>query len=517
MMANNAIEMRKIRELLRLKFEQNQSARKSAIILKIGKTAASQYVAGFKSSGLDIQSISQMSDSDLLKAINIKKETTNTKYQELSSQFSYFEKELKRVGVTLQLLWQEYSQSHADCYGYSQFCHHYFHWRKDQKVSMHMEHKAGDKMFVDFTGKKLSTVNAETGEITEYEVFVSILGASQYAYIEAVLSQTKTDWIMCNEHALRFYGGVPAAIVPDCLKSAVTHPDKYEPQINESFHDFSAHYHTSIVPARALHPKDKSLVENYVRNAYTQIFAPLRNITFFSLAELNNALWEQLDIFNNKNFQGKEYSRKLLFKEIEQEQLQELPLQLYDFKTFNNSKVQYNHHVYLKEDKHYYSVPFLYTGKKVLITSTSTLVEIYFNNSRIATHQRNRHQYGYTTKQEHRPLNHQYISDWNPTRFKSWGHSISTEVEEVIANILDRPEHPEQAYRTCMGLLNLEKKHERDNFIKACKKALVVKCVTYKFIKNILTTKAFNLSVDEELSLFSLPKHDNIRGKSMYN
>lgn len=233
--------MREVRELLRLRFEQNKSAREAAKILGIGKTAASQYVSGFKSSGLDFSKVASMSDSDLLNAINAKKESENQRFQELSKLFTYFEKELKRTGVTLQLLWKEYTPTHIDYYGYSQFCHHYYHWRKETKVRMRMEHKAGYKMFVDFTGKKLHVIDPKTGEIREYEVFVSALGSIQLSYIEAVASQTKADWIAVNQSALRFYGGVPAAIVPDCLKSAVIKAHKYEPKVNETYNDFAKH------------------------------------------------------------------------------------------------------------------------------------------------------------------------------------------------------------------------------------------------------------------------------------
>jgi transposase len=516
-MGNKRIEMRKVRELLRLKFGQNISARQAAKIIGIGKTAASQYVSGFKASGLDISTVKNLSDSELMNAINSKKEFENIRYKELSRLFHYFEKELKRTGVTLQLLWNEYTETRSDYYGYSQFCHHYYLWRKEKKVSMRMEHKAGDKMFVDFTGKKLQTVDPGTGEITEFEVFVSVLGASQLSYIEAVPSQTKADWVMANENAIRFYGGVPAAIVPDCLKSAVIKANKYEPQLNQTFNDFADHYQTVILPARALHPQDKSLAENFVRNAYTQIYAPLRNHVFFSVEELNTALWGQLDIYNRKNFQGKDHSRQQMFDEIEVSQLKPMPVDYYELKTFKGCRVQYNHHVFLKEDKHYYSAPFQLTGKNVHVVYTARTVEIYFNNGRVASHMRNRQPYGYTTKEEHHPPTHKYISEWSPQRFIKWGRKISPEVEQVITKILDSRKHPEQAYKSCMGLLSLAKKYDHTDYIKACKKALQLNCTNYKFIKNTLTTKAFNLTDQQELELFKIPDHKNIRGKEMYN
>lgn len=516
-MANKRIEMRKVRELLRLKFEQNISARQAAKIIGIGKTAASQYVSGFKASGLDMSTIKGLSDSELMNAINSRKEFENIRYKELSGLFHYFEKELKRTGVTLQLLWNEYTESRSDYYGYSQFCHHYYLWRKEKKVSMRMEHKAGDKMFVDFTGKKLQTVNPDTGEITEFEVFVAVLGASQLSYIEAVPSQTKADWVMVNENAIRFYGGVPAAIVPDCLKSAVIKADKYEPQLNQTFNDFANHYQTVILPARALHPQDKSLAENFVRNAYTQIYAPLRNHVFFSVEELNTALWGQLDIYNRKNFQGKDHSRQQMFEEIEVSQLKPVPVSYYELKAFKECRVQYNHHIFLKDDKHYYSAPFQLTGKYVLVVYTARTVEVFFNNKRVASHMRDCQPYGYTTKAEHRPPTHKYVSEWSPQRFIKWGRKISPEVEQVITKILDSRKHPEQAYKSCMGLLSLAKKYDPNDYIKACKKALQLNRTSYKFIKNTLTTKAFNLTDQQELELFKIPDHKNIRGKEMYN
>jgi len=509
--------MRKVRELFKLYYEDNFSIRQASKVVGMSKTSASEYIAGFKSCNLDYNTIKRLSDSELLQNINQKKQSKNIRYNDLREQFCYFEKELKRDGVTLFLLWQEYKDTRKDFYGYSQFCHHFYHWRKEQKVSMHIEHKSGDKLYVDFTGKKLCVTDPNTGEITEYEVFVSVLGASQLSYIEAVPSQKKDDWIFVNQNALHFYGGVPAAIVPDCLKSAVIKSDKYEPEINQTYKDFAEHYDTVILPARALHPKDKSLAENFVRNAYRQIFAPLRNQIFFTLEELNEALWKQLDIYNNGKFQKRDYSRQQLFDEVEKSELKQLPKNNYEVKHFTSSRVQYNHHIYLNTDKHYYSVPFQFTGKKVLVNYTSRVVEVYFNNERIAIHKRNLNPYGYTTDNNHRPKNHQYKAKWTSERFISWAKNIAPEVESMIKKIIDNRAHPEQAYKTCMGLLNLHERSNSEEYIKSCKKALTLNCLTYKFIKNTLESKTFNLDTEQELGLFQLPEHENIRGKEQYN
>jgi len=511
------IIMRKVRELLRLKFEQNLSNRQAAKAVGIGKTAASEYIAGFIKSGLTLEQVMSLSDPNFLAALNIHRRQDNQRYKELFKLFAYMEKELKRTGVTLRLLWQEYCEGHPNGYGYSQYCHHFYQWRKAQKVSMHIEHKAGDKLYVDFAGKKLPVIDPQTGEITEYEIFVAVLGCSQLAYIEAVPSQQKADWAYVNENVLRFLGGVTRAIVPDCLKSAVNKSDKYEPEINETYQDFARHFNTVILPARALHPKDKALAENFVRNAYQSIYAPLRNQVFYSLEELNKALWEQLGKFNKRLFQGRKTSRWQLFNELDKNQLKPLPVESYELKEFSKLTVQYNHHVFIKADKHYYSVPFQLTGKKVLVSCSYRSVEIFYNNQRVAIHQRSKTPYNYSTKDEHRPKNHQYITKWSPARFINWAKSISPEVEIVIKNVLDSRPHPEQAYKSCMGILNLHKKYGVEDLIKACKKALEINCNTYKFIKNTLENKTFNISQEEELNQLQIPFHENIRGKEFYN
>jgi len=514
-MANQRTDMRKVRELLRLKFEQNLSNRQASLSIGIGKTAGSEYIAGFRRSGLSMDDLGNLTDDELILALSPHHEEENERYQYLSTRFGRYENELKRTGVTLQLLWQEY-RAQTECgFGYSQFCHHFRQWQKSSKVSMPISHKAGDKMYVDFTGNKVGIVDPTTGALTECEVFVAVLGASQYAYIEAVPSQKVADWIAVNENALHYFGGVPRAIVPDCLKSAVIKSDKYEPVLNDTFRDFARHYDTAIVPARALHPKDKSLAENFVKIAYQRIFAPLRNETFFSIEELNEAFWSQLDKHNNTPFQKKDHSRMGLFEELEKSELKALPVARYDLKEFCLLKVQYNHHIYLKEDQHYYSVPFQDTGKRVTVKYGSRVVEIYHNNKRIAFHHRDRKPYGYTTKDEHRPATHQYVAGWNAQRFIDWGDKVAPETGKVIRSVLESKQHPEQGYKSCMGILSLAKKYDKSDFIKACNKALLVNCITYGFIDNTLKNKTYTLSNEEVLS--TIPFHNNIRGKENYN
>lgn len=293
----------------------------------------------------------------------------------------------------------------------------------------------------------MAVIDSKSGETQEVEIFVAVLGASGYTYAEAVYSQKKKDWIKVNVNALHFIGGVPAAIMPDCLKSAVTKVDKYEPDINPEYEDFANHYNTVILPARSRKPKDKALVENAVKIVYTRIFAPLRNRVFHSLDELNEAIWEKLDEHNDSSFQRLSTTRSKLLQEIDLPALKALPAERYELKRIESRKVQFNYHVYISEDKHYYSVPYEYRGKTVNIKYTSGNVEISFNNIRIAFHKRDITPSGYTTKTEHMPSHHKFYTEWSPQRFINWSKKQGVYVEQVIAEILKRRQHPEKANR----------------------------------------------------------------------
>ncbi len=309
--------------------------------------------------------------------------------------FPYMERQLKKDGVTKLQMWREYYQKNPDGLKSSQFCNLYRQWSKKVNPVMHMNHKAGDKMFIDYAGKTLEIVDKETGEVQEVQFFVAILGASQYTYAEASMSQKKEDFIASVENALHFYGGVPAAIVPDNLKSAVTKSSRYEPTLNETFHDFAEHYETTILPARAYKPRDKSLAEGAVKILYQRIYPSVKGKTFHSLKELNAAIWEGLKKHNNKKLTGRPTSRLQLFNEDEKHKLSPLPVERYEIKQIAMVTVMQNGHVSLGKDKHYYSVPYQYIRKKVKIVFTKSSVEIYHKYNRIALHKRDLRPYQY--------------------------------------------------------------------------------------------------------------------------
>jgi transposase len=514
-------KMKRIREILKLFEEYNLSIRKISKALNVSRPVVSQYLIDFKKTGLAYKDIQGLNDDEFLNLLKQKKETDSERYRILSSKFIYFSNELKRKHVTLIKLFEEYKTECPDGYNRTQFFHHFSVWRNANELTMHIEHKAGAKMFVDFTGKKLYITNRITGEKIEAEIFVAILPASHYTFVYAVESLKTPDWINATEKALRFFDGTPQAIVPDCYKSAVSNADKYEPDINPLYQNFADHYNTVILPARPAHPKDKALVENAVRIVYYWIFASLRNQVFYSIQELNQAISIEVEKYNLKKMNGYGLSRKELFEKIEKNELKNLPVNLYETKSFCKATIQFNYHVLLNEDKHYYSVPYEYRRKhdkiKAELFYTQNNVEIYFKNERIAVHKRVKSKNGYTTKPEHMPEKHRSYLEWNPERLCKWAYTIGENVKLLTEKIIESKPHPEQAYKTILGIINLNKHFEKERLDKACKKALHHKFYSYKAVKEMLTNNREDFEEEEDIfSKMNLPLHMNIRGKDYY-
>lgn len=438
------------------------------------------------------------------------------KYLQLEGLFPDYEKELRRIGVTRQLLWHEYKQKYPDGYGYSQFCHYFARWLKTSNASMHMEHEPGDKLYVDFAGKKLSYIDRMTGEVVPVEVLITSLGYSQLIYVEGHLNQKSESFVAGCENALRFYQGAAKALVPDNLKSAVTVPSKYEAKINEVYREFASHYGMVVYPARSRKPQDKSLVEKSVSIVYNQIYALLRNRVFYSLEALNRAMWDLLDPVNTKNFQGKPFCRRDLFEQEERHLLSPLPFESFEIRDSVRVTVMKNSHVLLGKDKHYYSVPFRHIGKRVKMVYGHRTVSIYTGGTRIAFHLRDPRPYKYTTNPDHLPSTHRFVAEWNPDKFLSWGASINKDVEAYIQGIFNRNTYPELAYRSCIGVLSLAKKEGKERLINACRRGLYYQSFGYNIIKNILKKGLDKEPLEEEATQRQLPLHDNIRGSDYY-
>jgi len=516
-MAGKPIDMSKLRKVLKL-YTQGKSKSFISDYLNLSRNTVKKYIKQFNELKITFEEVNQMDDAKLEELfIKTQLEELTPKLKALYAFFPYAEKELKKTGVTKMLLWREYKVKHPQGVQSTQFCDHYNRWNKRINVRpvMHMVHKAGDKMFVDYAGKTLQIVDQESGEITEVQFFVATLGASQLTYAEASMSQKKEDFITSVENALHYYKGVPLAIVPDNLKSAVTKSNRYEPTLNETFLDFSEHYDTTILAARAYKPRDKALVEGAVKILYTRIYSLLRNQTFFDLPSLNQAIWQGLEKHNQTNFTGKAYSRKDLFEEIESHKLSLLPEQRYEIKHQSIATIMQNGHVLLSEDKHYYSVPYQYIRKKVKLLYSSKTVEIYHKYNRIAVYPRTKSPYNYTTTKEHLASTHRFITEWTPQRFINWGASIDENVKHLIINILEKKQHPEQAYKSCMGILSLTKKVGDERLTNACTRALEYGIYNYKTVQSILERGLDKMEEDSE-NKEGLPNHNNIRGKEYY-
>jgi transposase len=373
-MANKLIDMRKVRKVITL-HHQGKSKVFISKYLSLSRNTVKKYIALYQLLNLSIEDINQKTDTQLEELFsNNKTVNPSARLKVVYDFFPYMERELKKTGITKQLMWEEYYKKHPDGLRSSQFCEHYQRWSKKVNPVMHMNHKAGDKMFVDYAGKTMQITDKDTGQISEVQFFVAILGASQYTYAEASISQRKEDFIASVENAMHYFKGVPAAVVPDNLRSAVTKSNRYEPTLNETFLDFADHYGTTILPARAYRPRDKSLAEGVVKILYQRIYPALRNMIFYKLKNLNEAIWKEWEIHNDKKLTGRPTSRYELFKDVEQDKLSPLPLHRYQVKNLAFATVMQNGHVLLSKDKHYYSVPFVYIRKKVKIMYTESTV-----------------------------------------------------------------------------------------------------------------------------------------------
>ena len=515
-MANNPISMIKIRQILRL-HSQGYSKLKIAAQTGVARNTLKKYIKEFTATRLTFDEINELSDKDLEDLfIKASDPPLNEKQQLLFSLFPAIDKELKKKGVTRQMLWEAYKRNHPDGFGLSQFKHYFTCWKAQVNPTMHMEHKAGDKLYVDFAGDKLTVIDRQTGEIKQVEVFVAILGASQLTYVEAVATQQKEDFIAACENTLHYCGGVPSAIVPDNLKSAVTKSSKYEPTLNDAFADFAEHYTTTILPARAYRPRDKALVENAVRIIYSRIYVKVKRKQYYSLEQLNAEIKVALEEHNNAPLRGRNYSRRQQFNEIERNALMPLPPLRYELKKQQYATVAKNGHVSLGADKHYYSVPYKFIGKKVKLLFSRNNVEVYYNYERIALHTRNRTNYQYTTEKEHMASAHRFVSEWTPEKFISWSENIHEDVKLYILKVLGRKQHPEQAYKSCLGILTFAKKVGNDRLIKACQRALGYGAYNYKTIQKILERELDLKDAPEETDHLQMPLHDNIRGENYY-
>lgn len=504
-----------IRQLLQLK-KNGESNRSCAESLQINRNTINDYVQVLKATGQSYAKLFSKSDLELRELFPQADTKDALRYKTLVEYLPNVYADRNVKGFTLQNHWTSYKELHPEGYGYTQFTGHYNRIYNKPKTSMPLVHIQGETAFVDYAGHKAKIVNKETGEIQEVELFVAILPWSQYTFVEASYSQKKEDFIGSMNRCLFYFGGVPTAVVSDNLKSAVTKASKYEPWINKTFKSFGIHYNTVIHPARPYKAKDKALVEGAVKLAYQRILFPIRNMTFFSLEQLNVEIRKRLGIHNRTNFQDRDCSRLDLFMKSEKEQLRPLPAQHFLMREYKWVTVALSGHVKLSEDKHYYSVPAELVGKKVEMQYSQDFVEIYRNSKRIAVHKR-KQCYGYSTREEHLAKGHQEYSKWNEGYFTQKAQQVGPYCEQYVKDLIHSKQYPPQAFRQAHGITMLNRLYANNRIEKACRIGSLTNKYSYKTIENILKKGLdYNyqeLFEDAQPSASShIPKHDNSRG-----
>lgn len=514
-MAGKPKPMSQIKQLLRL-YEQGNGRKTIARTLRISKNTVKAYLDKVKQTGLDIETLLALEDPVLEAKFHPGNPAyKDDRFEHLKSELDYFSGELKRKGVTQNLLWEEYIAGYPGGYSRSQFCFHLSQHLKASNPSMVLQHKAAEKLYMDFAGKKLSYTDPQTGELIYCQVFVACLPYSDYSFTMAVRSQRIEDFLYALSCCLEELGGVPQVLVPDNLKTAIIKASPYEPEVNRALEDFANHYGTTVIPTRVRKPKDKALVENQIRLIYTRVYAKLRNQQFFDLKSLNQAIKGKIKKHNQTRMQHKSYCREERFLANEKHLLKPLPPEPFELKYYRILKVAKNNHIYLAQDKHYYSVPFAYIGLKVKVIYTRRMVRIYAVGRQIAVHIRNYSMGGYSTDKEHLCSTHKHYLDRSPDYYIHRARACSDQLAELVKLIFTQNRHPEQLYRTCDGLLNLHRKTEQAIFIKACQIAIKHKIFSYRSILKIIENKANFMEEDQDKP--ALPTHKNIRGKAYYN
>ena len=507
------LTVRKIKEVLRLE-ASGKSNRKIAVSCGIGRSTVADYLQRAADAGLEWPLPPELSDAAIEQRLFPPPPTRASRDRTLPDWQRVF-KELKHKGVTLFLLWQEYLEQHPSGYQYSWFCDMYREWRGKLDVVMRQDHRAGEKLFVDYAGHTAPIINQHTGEIREAQIFIAVLGASNYTYAEATWTQSLPDWIGSHQRTFAFLGGVVEIVVPDNLKAGVHKASLYEPDINPTYQDMAEHYGVAVIPARVRAPKDKSKAEIGVYVVERWILAALRKRTFFSLAELNQAIRKLLVRLNNRPFRKLPGCRKDMFTALDQPALQPLPASVYTYAEWKKVRVHIDYHV--EFERHYYSVPYQLIKKQLDMRITDNTVECLHKNKRVASHMRSYIKGGHTTVREHMPKSHQQYSAWSPQRFIRWAEKIGPSTAGVITRVLSSRRHPQQSYRSCLGILRLGEPYSDKRLEAACGRALLLGSYRYKSIESILKHGLDSRPLPEQQELDIPEDHDNIRGPSYYH
>jgi transposase len=504
--------MRKIRELLRLRWEQHFPQRVISQSLGLSQGSVSDYLSRARRAGLTWP-LPDALDDTRVEALLFPPPGVPSDHRP-TPDWAMVHCDLRRPNVTLALLWEEYRAATTDGFGYSWFCDLYREWAGRLKPTLRLVHLAGERLFVDFAGHAMEVIDAATGEIRRAEIFVAVLGASSFVYAEATASQALPDWIAAHVNALSAIGGVPRQIVSDNLKAGITKACFYEPTVNRTYADMAAHYRTAIIPARPYKPRDKAKVEVGVQVVQRWILARLRNRRFFSLAELNRAIRELVDQLNDRPMRGWGTTRRALFEQLDRPALQSLPPTRYEYADWKRCRVNLDYHI--EVDKHFYSVPFRLLRQEVEARITANTVEIFHRGKLVATHLRNLRPYRPSTVAEHMPSSHRRYRDWTHERIQRDAAAIGDDAAALVEIILRSRPHPEQGFRSCIGILGLRKQYGVERLEAACGRALALGTRSYSSVAAILKNKQESKAHQGRTDQLGL-LHDNIRGPGYYH
>ncbi len=515
-MPTQRVTMRKLRETLRLRLQAGLSIRAISRSTKLSVGSVQKLISRAEALHL-VWPLPGELDEARLAALFYPGADTGTGARCQAPDWAAVHDEMKRPHTTRQLVWEEYTRRYPNrCYSYSQFCDRYRHWLSQQQRTLRQTHKAGEKCFVDYGGDTVPIIDAGTGEAHPAQLFVAVLGASDYTFAEATWTQSLPDWLGSHTRAMTFFGGVPALIVPDNLRSGVSRACRYDPDINPSYQQWAEHYQTAILPARPYKPRDKAKAEQGVLLVQRWILARLRHHQFFDLDELNRHIATLLTDLNNRPFKRRPGSRRTAFDALDKPALKPLPAHPYEHVHIQSATVHIDYHVQYQQ--RYYSVPHQYVGERVELHASNTLIELYFRQRCVATHPR-QDGYGFTTHPAHMPAHHRAQQQWSPARLQRWATQLGPDVHAWVSRQLKSRDHPEQGYRTCLGLLGLSKRYPNHRLNAACRRANQAGLVRLKQVKHLLQSNQDRVAdAPNTESTPPLPQdHENIRGPHHFN
>jgi transposase len=515
-MAQRRLPVRKIKEILRLKHTSGLTNREIARSCNVPRSSVGDYLRRARAAGLGWPEAAELSDTDL-EARLFPTEHLASSVHRPPPDCEHIHRELQHyrdVNLTMTQLWLEYKEHHPDGYQYTQFCEYYRRWRDKLDYCMRQEHRAGEKLFIDYSDG-LAIVDVTTGELILTQLFVAVWGASNYTYAEATLSQTLPNWINSHVRAFAYFGCVARVLVPDNLKSGVNDPCFYEPELNPTYADLAQHYRCVVLPARVRKPRDKAKAEAGVLISQRWILAVLRHRTFYSLAEMNAAIRECLERLNTRPLRRLGRSRRELFETIDRPNALPLPERPYEYAEWLKAKVNIDYHIEI--DHHYYSVPYQLLKERLDVRLTATTLEAFHKGERVAAHARSYVRGTYTTLPEHMPPEHRRYAEWSPSRFTQWAAKTGVATAQLVEKIMAARTYPEQGYRACLGIIRLSEHYEPERVEAAARRALKYHSYSYKSVCAILAAGLDRQpDTQQPPRQATLPIHGNIRGGQYY-